>query len=163
MERINRGLHSRPRGRYRLGVGGVRATDVNAHTYTQGKYTVRYGETSSLRSDVRFSFLVIGGNEARPQCCSSQSAMHHGVRVRVFFRRSTYWSHLVHFFLILLVFVPGTFLRVHNIHHTAFARELEGKKKHRAGPTSSSAVQASSSSNRSRSSKICRKRGRTYA
>ena len=54
--------------------------------------------------------------------CSTQSAMPHGVRVRVFFRRGTNsrndsssitsCSHHGHFYLILLVFVPGTFLRV---------------------------------------------------
>ena len=62
--------------------------------------------------------------------CSRQSAMHHGVRVRVFFRRSsehhsrndrscsssTSWSHDVHVFLI---FVLVTFLRImcNNIDH----------------------------------------------
>ena len=75
--------------------------------------------------------------------CSSQSAMHHGVRVRVFFRRSsehhsrndssssTSWSHDVHVFSDSHIsVVPGTFLRVlYNIHHhVAFAR-VEGKKK----------------------------------
>ena len=34
MESKIRGLHSRPRGRNRLGVGGVRETDVNAQTNT---------------------------------------------------------------------------------------------------------------------------------
>ena len=85
--------------------------------------------------------------------CSSQSAMYHGVPVRVFLRRSsehhsrndssssTSWSHDSHVFShSRTLVVPGTFLRVlyNNIHHVAFARELEEKeKKHRAGPTSS--------------------------
>ena len=76
--------------------------------------------------------------------CSSQSAMHHGVPVRVFFRRSlehhsrndssssTYWSHDSHAFSrSRTLVVPGTFLGVlyNNIHHqVAFARELEEKK-----------------------------------
>ena len=77
--------------------------------------------------------------------CSSQSVMHHGVPVSVFFRRSsehhsrndssssTSWSHdsLVFSHSRTLV-VPGTFLRVlcNNIHHhVAFARELEEKEK----------------------------------
>ena len=84
--------------------------------------------------------------------CSSQSAMHR-VPVRVLFRRSsehhsrndssssTSWSHDSHVFShSRTLVVPGTFLRVlyNNIHHVAFARELEEKeKKHRAGPTSS--------------------------
>ena len=64
--------------------------------------------------------------------CSSQSAMHHGVPVRVFFRRSskhhsrndssssTSWSHDSHVFSHnRTLVVPGTFLRVlhKNIHH----------------------------------------------
>ena len=74
--------------------------------------------------------------------CSSQSAMHHGIPVRVFFRRSsenhskndsssssTSWSHNSHGFShSRTLVVPGTFLRVlyNNIrHHVAFARELE--------------------------------------
>ena len=77
--------------------------------------------------------------------CSSQSAMHHGVPVRVFFRRSsehhrrndnsssTSWSHDSHIFSHgRTLVVPGTFLRVlyNNIHHhVAFARELEEKEK----------------------------------
>ena len=77
--------------------------------------------------------------------CSSQSAMHHGVPVRVFFRRSsehhsrndssssTSWSHDSHVFShSRTLVVPGTFLRVlyTNIHHhVAFARELEEKEK----------------------------------
>ena len=77
--------------------------------------------------------------------CSSQSAMHHGVPVRVFFRRSsvhhsrndsssgTYWSHDSHVFTrSRTLVVPGTFLRVlYNIihQHVAFARELEEKEK----------------------------------
>ena len=79
--------------------------------------------------------------------CSSQSAMHHGVPVRVFFRRSsehhsrndssssssTSWSHDSHVFChSRTLVVPGTFLRVlyNNIHHhVAFARELEEKEK----------------------------------
>ena len=77
--------------------------------------------------------------------CSSQSAMHHGVPVRVFFRRSsehhgrndssssTSWSHDSHVFShSRTLVVPGTFLRVlyNNIHHhVAFARELEEKEK----------------------------------
>ena len=76
--------------------------------------------------------------------CSSQSAMHHGVPVRVFFRRSsehhsrndssssTSWSQDSHVFShSRILVVPGTFLRVlyNNIHHhVAFARELEEKK-----------------------------------
>ena len=32
MERINRGLHSHPRGRYPCSLGGVRGTNVNART-----------------------------------------------------------------------------------------------------------------------------------
>ena len=75
--------------------------------------------------------------------CSSQSAMHHGVPVRAFFRRSsehhsrndsssTTWSHDSHVFShSRTLVVPGTFLRVlyNNIHHhVAFARELEEKK-----------------------------------
>ena len=86
----------------------------------------------------------------------------------------------------MLVFVPGTFLRVvYNTHHVVFARELKGKK-HRAGPTSSSALAAaaaasaaaaaavavaeaaateanssSSSGSVSRSSRRCRKHERT--
>ena len=70
--------------------------------------------------------------------------MHHGVRVRVFFRRSsehhsrndsstsTSWSHDSHVFShSRTLVVPGTFLRVlYNIHHhIAFARELEEKEK----------------------------------
>ena len=77
--------------------------------------------------------------------CSSQSAMHHGVPVRVFFRRSserhsrndinssTSWSHDSHVFSqSRTLVVPGTFLRVlyNNIHHhVPFARELEEKEK----------------------------------
>ena len=77
--------------------------------------------------------------------CSSQSAMHHGVPVRVFFRRSSEhhsrndssssasWSHNSHVFSQSRTLVaPGTFLRVlyNNIHHhVAFARELEEKEK----------------------------------
>ena len=77
--------------------------------------------------------------------CSSQSAMHHGVPVRVFFRRSsehhsrndssstTSWSHDSHVFShSCTLVVPGTFLRVlyNNIHHNvAFARESEEKEK----------------------------------
>ena len=76
--------------------------------------------------------------------CSSQSAMHHGVPVRAFFRRSsehhsrndssssTSWSHDSHVFShSRTLVVPGTFLSVlyNNIyHHVAFARELEEKK-----------------------------------
>ena len=76
---------------------------------------------------------------------SSQSAMHHGVPVRVFFRRSsehhsrndssssTSWSHDSHVFSrSRTLVVPRTFLRVlyNNIHHhVAFARELEEKEK----------------------------------
>ena len=81
--------------------------------------------------------------------------MHHGVPVRVFFRRSSehhsrndsssssiYWSDDSHVFShSRTLVVPGTFPRVlyDNIHHhVSFARELEEKeKKHRAGPTSS--------------------------
>ena len=108
--------------------------------------------------------------------------MHHGVRVCIFFRRSTTAettaaaAHLgvttYIFFLILLVFVPGTFLRVlYNIHHS-FRTGWKEKKK-RAGPTSStcSAVAAtaeaaaaeasSSSSSRIRSSRRRRKHERT--
>ena len=77
--------------------------------------------------------------------CSSQSAMHHGVPVRVFFRRSsehhsrndssssTSWSHDSPFFShSRTLVVPGTFLRVlyNNIHHhVAFTRGLEEKEK----------------------------------
>ena len=78
--------------------------------------------------------------------CSGQSAMHHGVPVRVFFRRSsehhsrndsssssTSWSHDSHVFShSRTLVVPGNFLRVlyNNIHHhVAFARELEEKEK----------------------------------
>ena len=76
--------------------------------------------------------------------CSSQSAMHHGVPVRVFFRRSsehhsrndsssTTWSHDSHVFShSRTLVVPGNFLRVlyNNIHHHVdFARELEEKEK----------------------------------
>ena len=77
--------------------------------------------------------------------CSSQSAMHHGVPVRAFFRRSsehhsrndstssTSWSHESHVFShSRTLVVPGTFLRVlyNNIHHhVAFARELEEQEK----------------------------------
>ena len=75
--------------------------------------------------------------------CSSQSTMHHGAPVRVFFRRSsehhsrndssssTSWSHGSHVFShSRTLVVRGTFLRVlYNIHHhVAFARELEEKK-----------------------------------
>ena len=71
--------------------------------------------------------------------------MHHGVLVRVFFRRSseghsrndssssTSWSHDSHVFShSRTLVVPGNFLRVlyNNIHHhVAFARELEEKEK----------------------------------
>ena len=85
---------------------------------------------------------------------SSQSAMHHGVPVRAFFRRSsehhsridsssssTCWSHDSHVFShSCTLVISGTFLRVlyNNIHHhIAFARVLGKKKKYRAGPTSS--------------------------
>ena len=78
--------------------------------------------------------------------CSSQSAMHHGVPVRVFFRRSsehhsrndsssssTSWSHDSHVFShSRTLVVPGNFLRVlyNNIHHNvAFAKRLEEKGK----------------------------------
>ena len=76
--------------------------------------------------------------------CSSQSGTHHGVPVRVFFRRSsehhsrndssisTSWSHDSHVFShSRTLVVPGTFLRVlYNIHHhVAFAKELEEKEK----------------------------------
>ena len=78
--------------------------------------------------------------------CTSQSAMHNGVPVRVLFRRSsehhsrtdssssTSWSHDSHVFSHSRTsVVPGTFLRVlyNNIHHhVAFARvELEQKEK----------------------------------
>ena len=85
--------------------------------------------------------------------CSGQSATHHGVPVRVFFRRSsehhsrndssnTSWSHDSHVFSHSRTLVaPETFLRVlyNNIHHhVAFSRQLEEKeKKYLAGPTSS--------------------------
>ena len=71
--------------------------------------------------------------------------MHHGVTVRVFFRRwsehhsrndsssSTSWSHDLHVFShSRTLVVPGNFLRVlyNNIHHHVdFARELEEKEK----------------------------------
>ena len=94
--------------------------------------------------------------------CSRQSAMHHGVPVRVFFRRSsehhsrddssssssTFWSHDSHASSHSRTFVvPGTFLRVlyNNIHHhVAFARELEEKEKNteQDQPTVRSAVAA---------------------
>ena len=77
--------------------------------------------------------------------CSSQPAMHHGVPVRVLFRRSsehhsrngsrigTSWSHDSHVFShSRTLVVPGTFRRVlyNNIHHhAALARELEEKEK----------------------------------
>ena len=77
--------------------------------------------------------------------CSSQSAMHHGVPVSVFFRRSsehhsrndssssTSWSHDSHVFSHSRTLVlSGTFLRAlyNNTHHrVAVARELEKKKK----------------------------------
>ena len=78
--------------------------------------------------------------------CSSQSAMHHGVPVRVFFHRSsehhsrndsssssTSWSHDSHVFShSRTLVVPGNFLRVpyNNIyHHIAFARDLEENEK----------------------------------
>ena len=77
--------------------------------------------------------------------CSSQSAMNHGVQVRVFFRRSsvhhsrndssssTSWSHDSHVYPhSRTLVVPGPFLRVlcNNIrHNVAFARELEEKEK----------------------------------
>ena len=86
--------------------------------------------------------------------CSSQSAMHHGVPVRVFFSRSSEhhsrndsissisWSHDSHVFSHSRnLVVPGTFLRVlyNNIHHhIALAKRVGRKrKKHREGPTSS--------------------------
>ena len=62
--------------------------------------------TGYIQTDV----LVIGSNEGRPHC-SRQSTMHHGIRVRVLFRRSsehhsrndrssssTSWSHDVYVF-----------------------------------------------------------------
>ena len=77
--------------------------------------------------------------------CSSQSAMHDGVPVRVLFRRSsehhsrndssssTSWSHDSHVFShSRTLVVAGTFLTVlyNNIrYHAAFARELEEKEK----------------------------------
>ena len=76
--------------------------------------------------------------------CSSQSAMHHGVPLRVFLRRSsehhsrndssssTSWSHDSDVFShSRTLVVPGIFLEVlYNIHHhIAFARELEEKEK----------------------------------
>ena len=76
--------------------------------------------------------------------CSSQSTMHHGVPVRVFFRRSsehhsrkdnsssTSWSHESHVFShSRTLVVAETFLRfLYNIHrHLDFARELEEQKK----------------------------------
>ena len=78
---------------------------------------------------------------------SSQSAMHHGVPVSGFFRRSsehhstndssssTSWSQASHVFCLIngrTLVVPGTFVRVlhNNIHHhVAFARELKEKEK----------------------------------
>ena len=76
--------------------------------------------------------------------CSSESAMHHGVPVRVFFvgRRSTtaeataaaaYLEVTTHMFFShgRTLVVPGTFMRIlYNIHlHVAFASELEQKEK----------------------------------
>ena len=110
--------------------------------------------------------------------CSSQSAMRHGVPVRVFFRRSwehhsrndssssTSWSHDSHvFFHSCTLIVPGTFLRVlYNIHHqVAFARELEEKTKNTeqdqpavrsavAAAAEAAAAEASSSNSNSSSS-----------
>ena len=86
--------------------------------------------------------------------CSSQSTMHHGVPVRVFFRRSsehhstndssssTSWSHDSHDFChSRTLVVPGTFLRVLYKQHLSPCsfRERVGRKRkrHRAGPTSS--------------------------
>ena len=59
---------------------------------------------------------------------TTAAVAHPGVTTHMFFSHSR------------TLVVPGTFLRVlyNNIHHhVAFARELEEKKKHRAGPTSS--------------------------
>ena len=86
--------------------------------------------------------------------CSSQSAMHHGAPVRVFLRRlsehhsrndsssSTSWSHDSHDFChSRTLVVPGTFLRVLYKQHLSPCsfRERVGRKRkrHRAGPTSS--------------------------
>ena len=86
--------------------------------------------------------LVIGGNRRDFNTSSSQSAMHRGVPVRVFFRRSpeqhdssssTSWSNDSHVFSnSRTLVVPGKFPRVlyNNIHHhVAFARESEEKEK----------------------------------
>ena len=74
--------------------------------------------------------------------CSSQSAMHHRVTVRVFFRRSsehhsrndsrssTSWSHDSHVFSHSLGRTRNFSEGLYNIHHhVAFARELEENKK----------------------------------
>ena len=105
--------------------------------------------------------------------CSSQSAMHHGVPVRVFFRRSsehhsrndssssTSWSHNSHLFShSRTLVVPGTFLGVlYNIHHhVAFARELEEKEKNNEQdqPAVRSAVAAAAAAAEVRFSMTCR-------
>ena len=108
--------------------------------------------------------------------CSSQSAMHHGVPVRVFFRRSseqnrrndsssssTSWSHDSHVFFSYsrALVVPGTFLRVlyNNIHHhVACARELEEKEKNaeQDQPAVRSAAAAAAAAAELRFSVTCR-------
>ena len=106
--------------------------------------------------------------------CSSQSAMHHGVPVRVFFRRSsehhsrndssssTSWGRDSHVFShSRTLAVPETFLRVlyNNIRHqVAFARELEEKKKNteQDQPAVRSAVAAAAAAAEVRFSMTCR-------
>ena len=74
--------------------------------------------------------------------CSSQSAMHHGVPVRVFFRRSsehhsrndisssTSWSHDSHVFSHShTLVVPGTFLRVEHPSPCSFRKRVARNKK----------------------------------
>ena len=74
--------------------------------------------------------------------CSSQSTMHHGVPVRVFFRRSsehhsrndisssTSWSHDSHVFSHShTLVVPGTFLRVEHPSPCSFRKRVARNKK----------------------------------
>ena len=77
-----------------------------------------------LESRTRFLgvLLVIGGNEARPQYLQWPICEHHGVPVRVFFRRSsehhsrndssssTSWSHDSHVFLTVVPWSYQEFL-----------------------------------------------------
>ena len=99
--------------------------------------------------------------------------MHHGVPVRVFFRRSsghhsrndsssgTSWSHDSHVFSHRTLVVPGTFLGIlhHNSHqHVTFARELEEKEKNteKDQPTVRSAVAAAAAAAEVKFSMTCR-------